>query len=343
MPSDPNQRYAKQTRFAAIGEKGQARLTESHVLLCGCGALGSFLATLLTRAGVGKLTIVDRDFVELSNLQRQVLFTEADVADRQPKAIAAARYLRQVNSSISVEPEVADLTSDNLARLAIGCDLIVDGTDNFETRLLINDYAVREQVPWVYGGVIGAEGRVMPIVPGESACLACLIAEPPAPGDSPTCDSAGVLGPAVGVVASLQATEALKLLIGAGDCLAHGMTVIDLWEGTSRRLAVPRDADCACCGKRDFAWLNGQRGSRAVVLCGRGSVQISPTAGSPPIDLQAMRAKLAALGEVTSNPYLLRLNFEGHDITLFADGRAIIGGVDDEAAARSLWARCLGS
>jgi len=342
MPTDPLARYAKQTRFAPLGEAGQQRLLRSRVLLVGCGALGSVLAETLVRAGVGRLTIVDRDFLELSNLQRQTLYTEADVAERLPKAVAAAARLRAINSGVAIEPVVADVTAANLSGLAAGHDLVLDGTDNFETRLLVNDHAVRESQPWVYGGVIGAEGRVMPVVPGETACLACLMPEPPAVGETETCDSAGVLGPAVNVVASVQAIEALKLLAGARDALAEGLTVVDLWAGRWRRLAVPRDPACRCCAERRFDWLDGRRGSRAVILCGRGAVQLSPPAGSPPIDLQAMRAKLAPLGEVTGNAYLLRLAYGEHEVTLFADGRAIVGGVEDEAEARSVWARVAG-
>lgn len=342
MTTDPLARYAKQTRFAPIGKSGQRKLLASRVLVCGCGALGSVLANTLVRAGVGRVTLVDRDFLEESNLQRQVLFQESDVADRLPKAIAAAGRLRAINSGVEVTPVVADVTAANLPELAAGHDLLLDGTDNFETRLLVNDYAVRESVPWVYGGVIGAEGRVMPIVPDETACLACLMPEPPAPSQTETCDSAGVLGPAVNVVASLQAMEALKLLAGARDSLATGLTVADLWAGRWRRLRVARDTACRVCGERRFDWLEGGRGSRAVVLCGRGSVQLSPPEGSPPIDLAAMRAKLAPLGEVSGNAYLLRLVYEGHDVTLFADGRAIVGGVEDESEARTLWARIAG-
>lgn len=342
MSDDPLARYAKQTRFAPLGEEGQRRLLGSRVLLAGCGALGSVIANTLVRAGVGRLTIVDRDFLEESNLQRQVLYTEQDVADRLPKSIAAAARLAAVNSGVEVEPVVADLTASNLADLANGHDLVLDGTDNFETRLLLNDWAVREGQPWIYGGVVGAEGRVMPIVPGETACLACLIPEPPAPGETETCDSAGVLGPAVNVVASLQATEAIKLLAGTPDDLALGLMVVDLWAGRWRRLDVPRDPACRCCGERRFDWLDGHLGSRAVVLCGRGAVQLSPPAGSPPIDLAKMRAMLAPLGEVSGNAYLLRLRFEGHDLTLFGDGRAIIGGVENESDARSVWAKAVG-
>ncbi|MEO0530539.1 MAG: ThiF family adenylyltransferase [Planctomycetota bacterium] len=342
MATDPFARYAKQTRFAPLGDAGQRRLLDSRVLLCGCGALGSVIANTLVRAGVGHVTIIDRDFLELSNLQRQVLFNERDVENRLPKAIAAANHLRAINSTVTVEPIVADVTADNLPQLAAGHDLLLDGTDNFETRLLVNDYAVSESMPWVYGGVIGAEGRVMPIIAGETACLACLMDEVPAAGETETCDSAGVLGPAVNVVASLQALEAMKLLAGTRDAVCEGLTVVDPWDGRWRRLRVPRDPNCRACAERRFDWLEGRRGSRAVVLCGRNAVQISPPAGSPPTDLAAMRAVLAPLGEVSGNDYLLRVNYEGHDITLFADGRAIISGVEDEAQARSVWARCIG-
>ena len=341
-PAPPPDRYAKQTRFAPLGEEGQRRLAESRVLLCGCGALGSVLAQTLVRAGVGSIRIVDRDYLELSNLQRQVLFTEQDVADRLPKAVAAAEHLRRANSSVEIEPVVADVTHKNLARLAEGADLLLDGTDNFETRLLVNDFSIDRGVPWVYGGVIGAEGRVMPIVPGETACLACLVPEPPGPGEAPSCDTAGVLGPAVGVVASIQSIEAIKLLAGRREEISEGLTVVDLWSGRWRRLAVNRDPDCRACARRELDWLTGERGSQAVVLCGRGAVQIRPTADAPPVDLVAMRAELAKLGEVTGNDYFVHLDLPDHEVTLFDDGRAIITGVEDEAAARTVWARCFG-
>lgn len=345
---DPAVRYAKQARFEPLGGAvAQQRLADSRVLLCGCGALGSAVADQLVRAGVGRLTIVDRDFVEASNLQRQSLFTEYDARQRSPKSIAAAERLRAVNGLVAIEPVIADLTAATIGGLCRGHDLIVDGTDNFATRLLLNDYAVRESIPWVYGGVVGAEGRVMPIVPGETACLACLMPEAPAPGETLTCDAAGVLGPAVGVVASLQAMEAIKLLAGATEALAAGLTVVDLWSGRWRRIDVPRNPDCRACGLRRFEWLDAEAGGSTAVLCGRNAVQVSPPIGSPPIDLPAMRATLAPLGEVTGNPHLLR--FRPHrdpagevEVTLFRDGRAIVGGVEEEASARGVLARCLG-
>ena len=344
-------RYAKQTRYAPLGEEGQRRLMAARVLVVGCGALGSVIAETLVRAGVGSAEnglarLVDRDFLELSNLPRQVLYTEEQASDGLPKVIAAADRLKQINSAAKVEPIIADVSYRNMAELADGMDLIVDGTDNFETRLLVNDFAVKNRVPWVYGGVIGAEGRVMPVLPGETACLACLVPEPPSAGEMPTCDSAGVLGAAVNVIASLQSLEAIKLLSGNRDALTTGLTVVDLWSGRWRRLDVPRDSDCRCCGKADYEWLDGRRGSRAVVLCGRGAVQLTPPEGSAPIDLPAMRAKLAPLGTLIGNPFLVRLRLSeangGHEITLFADGRAIISGVDDEAQARTVWNRYIG-
>lgn len=344
-------RYAAQTRFAALGDEGQARLMAGRVLLVGCGALGSAIAESLVRAGVGAgegglLRIADRDFLERSNLSRQVLYTEKQADARLPKAIAAEQRLREINSDTRLDPRVADVTNTTLPELAEGVDVIIDGTDNFEARLLVNDYAVRHALPWVYGGVVGAEGRVMPIVPGETACLACLVPAPPAPGETPTCDTAGVLGPAVGVVASIQALEAMKLIQGARDSVSEGLTVVDLWSGRWRRLAVRREAECPCCVGRDFAWLDGRCGGGAAVLCGRGAVQLRPASGAGPLDLPSLRAQLAPLGEVTSNPFLVRLKLPadrgGHELTLFADGRAIVGGVENESEARTVLAKCVG-
>lgn len=339
---DAVERYAKQTRFAPIGERGQARLRSSTVLLVGAGALGSVLAETLVRAGVGRLRLVDRDLVELSNLQRQTLYTEQHATDGEPKAIAAAQRLRAINSGIEVETHVADVTHRNLPALADGADLLLDGTDNFSTRYLLNDYAVANERPWVYAGVVGAEGRVMPIVPGATACLACLLPEPPAAGETETCDSAGVVGPAVNVVGSLAAAEALKLLVGDEGALAHGLTVIDLWANHYRRLAVPRSSDCRACRRQRFDWLEGRRTAGATILCGQGAVQISPPADAAPLDLPALRKRLATVGEVTGNAFLLRCRQDGHPLTIFADGRVIVGGVETEAEARSVIARCFG-
>ncbi|MEM1304558.1 MAG: ThiF family adenylyltransferase, partial [Planctomycetota bacterium] len=335
-------------RFAPLGEDGQQRLSGSVALVVGCGALGSVIANTLVRAGVGTVRIVDRDFVDLSNLQRQVLFDERDVERRMPKAVAAAERLRQINSEVAIEPVVADLSHENIARLAKDAGVIIDGTDNFEARLLINDYSVSTGTPWVYGGAVGGEGRVMAVLPGETACLTCLVPEPPAPGAMPTCDTAGVLGPTVNVVASLQSLEAMKILAGKRDAVVRDLMVVDVWSGRWRRLSVDNlhaAGTCETCHDRVFPWLEGERGGDADVLCGRNAVQLRP-ASPTAIDLPATAERLAGIGDVMANPFLLRLAISagGDDleITLFADGRAIVSGVDDPARARSLYAQYIG-
>ena len=331
-------------RYAPIGEEGQRRLLESRVLICGCGALGSVLASTLARAGVGHLRIVDRDFLELNNLQRQVLYDEADVAEGLPKAVAAARKLEQINSQIEIEPIVADVHAGNVLGLADDCDVILDGTDNFETRFLLNDAAMKLRKPWVYGGCIAAEGQSMTIVPGETPCLRCLMPEPPPAGFTPTCDTAGVLGPIVNVVASLQACEALKILSGNLAAINRTLSVIDVWENRLRQIGLENlgeRATCPACSGSDLPWLAGQRGSQSAVLCGRNAVQISPAGEGMPLDTLA--EKLAGVGTVTKNRFLLRLNVDNYLLTVFPDGRAIIGGTDDIGMARSVYARYIGS
>lgn len=345
MPTESSiDRYARQIRYPPLGEEGQRRLAQSRALVCGCGALGSVLANTLVRAGVGKVRIVDRDFVELSNLQRQVLFDENDVASGLPKAVAAAEKLRRINSAVEVEPIVADIDSTNVEPFCDGVDVIADGTDNFETRFLLNDAAVHLGLPWVYGGCIGAEGQVMSIVPGATACLRCLMPDCPAPGSTPTCDTAGVLGPIVGVIASIQAMEALKLLSGNRQAISRSLTVVDLWQNCVRQVDVStlRDqSDCPTCKHREFPWLSGQHGSRAAVLCGRNAVQLSHVAAAVALDELARR--LEGVGRITRNPFLLRLAVEAYEITLFPDGRAIVQGTDDPAIARTVYARYVGS
>jgi molybdopterin-synthase adenylyltransferase len=346
-------RYARQMRFAPLGEEGQRRLLASRALICGCGALGSVIANTLARAGVGKLRIVDRDFLELNNLQRQVLFDEADVAAALPKAVAAAEKLRRINSDIEIEPVVADVEAGNILALAADCDIILDGTDNFETRFLLNEAAVKLNIPWVYGGCIGAEGQTLTVLPGQPPCFRCVMNEPPPPGTAPTCDTAGILGPIVNVIASIQSSEAIKILSGHSDAASRTLTVIDLWNNTLRQLNVDRlrtAGGCpTCTGSADsaekFPWLSGQRGSRTAVLCGRNSVQLSHPAGTgdQSVDLIALAKKLSPVGLVTSNNYLLRCTVGQHQITLFPDGRAIIGGTSDIAEARSVYAKYVGS
>jgi len=338
-------RYSRQIRYAHLGQDGQRRLLASRVLVCGCGALGSVLASTLARAGVGQLRVVDRDFLELNNLQRQVLFDEQDVAAQLPKAIAAAHKLRAINSQIEIEPVVADVDHTNIERLCAGVDLIVDGTDNFETRFLVNDAAVKLGIPWVYGGCLASEGQTMTIVPGRTACLRCLMPEPPAAGTTPTCDTAGVVAPIIGVIASIQSMEAIKILSGHADAIQRTLTVIELWEGRIRQIKLDtlrEAADCPACDRREFPWLAGERGSHSAVLCGRNAVQLNHRGGSP-LELERLAAKLAGVGRVTRNAFLLRLAVDDYLLTIFPDGRAIVGGTDDVAIARSVYAKYVGN
>lgn len=346
MSHDPAlDRYVRQMRFAPLGEAGQQRLRDSRVLIVGCGALGTVLANTLARAGVGHLRIVDRDFIETNNLQRQVLFDERDVAEELPKAIAAANKLRQINSQITIEPLVTDVDSANIGALCENVDLILDGTDNFETRFLINDAAVKFNLPWVYGGCLGAEGQSMTILPGDTPCLRCLIPEPPAAGTTPTCDTAGIVSPIINVIASIESMEALKILSGRRDAINRTLTIIELWENRFRNMkldALRESVDCACCRRREFPWLEGSRGSHTAVLCGRNAVQISPPSGTR-LALADLAQSLSSLGQVTHNAFLLRLAVDKYRLTLFPDGRAIIGGTDDIAEAKSVYARYVGN
>jgi len=340
-------RYRKQTLFAPIGEEGQARLQRGRALVVGCGALGSAISETLVRAGVGFVRIVDRDFVEISNLQRQVLYDERDVAERLPKAVAASRKLAAINSEVRIDPIVADVRADNVLELADGIDVIVDGTDNFETRLLINDASLETGIPWVNGGCVGSHGQVMTILPGVTPCFRCLIEDVPEPGSSETCDTAGVIGPAVNVVASLECVDALKILIGRRDEIEPVLTVIDVWEGTFRRLQIGdlrEKGNCPACRRGERAWLRGDRASQTAVLCGRNAVQISP-AERRAVDLHEAAGRLRHHGMVFENPYLVRvaLSEPACEITLFRDGRAIVHGTEDAGVARSLYARYVGS
>lgn len=338
-------RYDRQARFAPLGDDGQKRLGSARVLVCGCGALGSVVAETLVRAGVGFVKIVDRDFVELNNLQRQVLYDEQDVADNLPKAIAAANKLRRINSEIEIEPVVADITHQNIVKLAGDVDTIVDGTDNFGTRLLVNDFAVKHGKPWIYGGCIGAEGQSMTILPGETACLACLVADAPPPGTTPTCDTAGIIGPIVNVVASIEAAEALKILSGHREAISRRLAIIDLWDNQIRHVDLSKLAganDCRVCKHREFVWLSGERGDSSAVLCGRNAVQLSASPGTA-VSLEDLAARLDGVGCVQRNAFLLRLYVDNYILTVFADGRTIVGGTNDVATARTVQARYIGA
>lgn len=340
-------RYQKQILFAGIGEAGQAALTKSRVLVCGCGALGSVLVDTLARAGVGFIRIVDRDFVELTNLQRQVLFDEEDVANRVPKAIAAGDRLRKINSEIEIDPIVADVNYTNIAQLADSVDLILDGTDNFEIRFLLNDFCLNQGTPWIYTGCVGSHGQTMTVFPGRTACLRCLIDTVPEPGATETCDTAGVLGPAINVIASLEAVDALKILSGQPELVKPVLKVVDVWDGTIRNMNVAtlRDsANCPACVGGERIWLDGRVGSQSSVLCGRNAVQVSP-AEPANLSLPEMAKRLSSSGIVSQNAFLLRLQLSDpdYDITVFTDGRAIIKGTEDIPAARSIYSRYIGS
>lgn len=338
-------RYARQVRYAPLGEAGQRRLLASRILVCGCGALGSVIANTLARAGVGYLRIVDRDFLELNNLQRQVLYDEADVAAGLPKAIAAASKLRQINSQITIEPLVTDVDHTNIQELTDGIDVIVDGTDNFETRMLVNDISLKRKIPWVYGGCLGAEGQTMTIIPGETACLRCLMSDTPPPGTTPTCDTAGILGPIINVIASLQAAEALKIASGNLAAINRQLTIIDLWDNRVRQVnleSLHASGECAACHRGEYPWLAGERASHSAILCGRNAVQLNPSDRAQ-VSLEQLAAKLATVGRVTQNKYLVRAAIGDYLLTLFADGRAIIGGTDDIATARGVYAKYVGT
>ncbi|MCI0639471.1 MAG: ThiF family adenylyltransferase [Gemmataceae bacterium] len=343
-PDQSLERYSRQMRFYGMMEAGQRKLAISHVTLCGCGALGTVLANALVRAGVGHLRLIDRDYIETSNLQRQVLFDEHDVAENLPKAEAAARKLGAINSQVHVEPVVADIDRTNILELCKDADIILDGTDNFEVRYLINDVAVKLGKPWVYGGSIGSHGQTMTILPGQTPCLRCVFEAAPAPGEAGTCETAGVLSPIVNIVASFQVAEALKILTGKLDKISRELIYIDVWENTLRRIKIAPllgKVDCPCCQRKRFEWLDGAQGSQTTSLCGRNAVQVaqrSPTR----LKFEEMAKHLEALGEVSYNRFLLKFSAEGHEFTVFPDGRAIIKGTSDVDKARTLYAKYVG-
>ena len=340
MTPEEKERYSRQILFAGLGEEGQERLLRGHAAIVGCGALGSFQAAALARAGVGRITIVDRDYVEPSNLQRQWLFEESDAAEALPKAVAAERRLAHINSSVRVCGVVADLTPANIEELLGEAQVILDGTDNFETRYLVNDYALCRTIPWIYGAAVGSYGLTMPVIPGRTACLRCVYPDPPA-GAQPTCETAGVLNSITAAIAALQTADALKILAGRTECVRARITTLDVWEGGMRQIEQPaRDPDCPACGARDFAYLEGWRRA-PVSLCGRNAVQIHERAR--PLDLAQLRTALSPLGEVRANEFALRFVTGPYEMTIFPDGRAIIKGTTDIGLARSLYARYVGA
>ena len=340
MSLEPDPRYSRQLLFSGIGAEGQHRLTIARVAIVGCGATGSALASLLARAGVGTIRIIDRDYVELSNLQRQSLFDESDAAESLPKAIAAARKISAFNSQVVIEPHVDDLTPSNISGLLEDTHLILDGTDNFETRYLINDFAVQKSLPWIYTAAVGSYGVTMNIIPCKTACLACIFPEPPR-GMLETCETVGVLNTAVNWAASIAATEAIKLLVGIEERLRRTLLSFDLWSNQHAEVATahPR-LGCRACSERNFLHLAGKDRPQ-ITLCGRNSVQIQERART--VDLAEMSERLKPHGPVRHNDFVLKFWHEPYEMTLFPDGRASIKGTTDATVARSLYARYVGS
>lgn len=338
-----NERYSRQILFREIGSAGQERLLNSRVLIVGCGALGASHAEMLARAGVGNLRIADRDFVEFTNLQRQTLFKESDAVERLPKAIAAKTRIAEINSEIDVEAVIADVNHANIESLIDGCDLVLDGTDNFQVRYLMNDACVKNNKTWIYGAAVSSYGTTMTIIPGETPCLRCIFDEMPDAGSSPTCDTAGVIMPIIATVSATQVSEALKLLVGDNASLHRSLMQFDLWANDRQRIKLGEpNPDCKCCGQRIFEFLDAEAQEFSAVLCGRNAVQIAPPQKTV-IDLEQLAEKLSGVGEVRQNEYLVKFTAGENEITVFTDGRAIIKGTDDISAARSLYSRYIGS
>jgi adenylyltransferase/sulfurtransferase len=337
-------RYARQTLFAPIGKTGQAALQEARVAIIGCGALGTGLANNLCRAGVGHLLIADRDYVELNNLQRQILFDEADSASHLPKAIAAVERLRRVNSEVQVEALVEDIHSENIEELVQQVDLVLDATDNFETRYLLNDASVKHQTPWIYSGVVASYGVTMNILPGQTPCMRCIFPQIPEVGTTPTCDTAGVLNGIVGAITGIASTEALKILLHSPQT-SQEMFWLDLWENTSERIALPRDPQCPTCGQHHYTFLEAidERGTRSTSLCGRDAVQVRGGGRGTRLNLGQLAERLRPAGVVAQNEFLLRFSIDGYELTIFPDARAIIKGTSDEQVARTLYTRYIGA
>lgn len=339
MDALARERYSRQILFAGIGEEGQRRLMESRVAVVGCGALGSFQAGALARAGVRWLDLIDRDYVELSNLQRQWLYEEQDAEEGLPKAVAAAKRLARINSGVHAEPIVADLTAANAEDLLGEADVILDATDNFETRYLVNDFSVHFDTPWIYGAAVASYGLVMPVIPGQTACLKCIYPEPPS-GAQPTCETAGVMNTITSLIASLQVSMAMQILVGKAQEVAHKLTTVDVWTGVIRQIRQPEpSASCPACGLRDLVHLHGRRRT-PISLCGRNAVQIHDRAR--PLDLPELEMRLKPLGQVRRNEFALRFFLPSYEMTVFPDGRAIIKGTTDIGLARSLYARYIG-
>ncbi|HEV8132573.1 MAG TPA: ThiF family adenylyltransferase [Acidobacteriota bacterium] len=336
------ERYSRHVLFPGIGEEGQRRISDSVVAIVGCGALGSAQAEMLARAGVGELHMVDRDFVEWSNLQRQSLFKETDARDSIPKAVALSRELKLIDSQCRVYSEVDDFNSSNAEDFLARAELVLDATDNFQTRYLINDCSVKLGMAWIYGACVGSYGTVAPFIPGETPCLRCLFPDPPAAGEGPTCDTAGIITPLPKMVAAMQVAEVLKILVGNLQSVRRALVSFDLWANSYHTLSysLPEPA-CTCCGRRQFDFLQGKQETEAITLCGRNAVQILPQRKQN-VDLPALQRRLTRLGRVTICDYFLKLFIQEHELAVFRDGRAIIKGTSDPAEAKSLYARYVG-
>jgi molybdopterin/thiamine biosynthesis adenylyltransferase len=338
-----NERYSRQILFHEIGKAGQEKLLGARVLIVGCGALGASHAEMLSRAGVGHLRIVDRDFVELTNLQRQTLFKESDAAERMPKAIAARERIAEINSGVEVEAIVADVNQSNVEQIIDGVDLVLDGTDNFQVRYLLNDACVKHGTTWIYGASVSSYGTTMTIIPGETPCLRCIFEDMPDAGSSPTCDTAGVIMPIIATISAVQVIEAIKLIVGDRNALHGSLMQFDVWQNDWRKIKLAEpNPDCPACGLHRFDFLDAESQEFSAVLCGRDAVQIAPPSPTT-IDLPDFAAKIEQLSDVKHNEYLVRFTAGENEITVFRDGRAIIKGTDDISAARSLYARYVGA
>jgi molybdopterin/thiamine biosynthesis adenylyltransferase len=338
-----NERYSRQILFREIGREGQQKLIDSRALIVGCGALGASHAEMLSRAGVGALRIVDRDFVEFTNLQRQTLFKEEDAEQRLPKAAAAKKHIAEINSEVVVEEFVVDVNNSNVESLIEGCDLVIDGTDNFLVRYLVNDACVKNGKTWIYGAAVSSYGTTMTVIPGETPCLRCIFEDMPDAGSSPTCDTSGVIMPIIASISAVQVTEAIKLLVGDASSLHRSLMQIDIWSNDWHRIKLGEpNTDCKCCGQHQYEFLDAESREFSAVLCGRNAVQIAPPRPTE-LDLAAFASRLNSAMAVKQNEYLVRFDIDGQEVTVFRDARAIIKGTDDVAAARSIYARFVGT
>ncbi len=342
---EEKERYARQTAFHVIGKEGQEKLAKSRVMILGCGGLGSASSSILARAGIGYLKLVDRDFLELNNLQRQILYEEHDVKEGLPKPIAAERRIKRINSAIQVESVIADVNRFNIEKLIANVDLVIDAADNFETRFLLNEACVKHKRTWIYGAAIESYGLTMNIIPGKTACLRCVMDNIPQPGSVPTCETVGVLGSIVCIIASIQCAEAIKILTGNKDEINKSLISIDVWQNSYQTIDMPKEKiqkNCPVCDQKKFEFLKGKQGNAYTALCGRNAVQILPFKETQ-LDLPKLAINLSALGVVKVNEFLIRFEMEGYELSIFPDGRAIVKGTTDTGIARSLYSKYVGN